>query len=68
MTGNMEYNAKIEEPNLSNSVRYENLTEEEVNSITTKILENKNLNQFITDIQEIILGYSDTDYDYDYEF
>lgn len=55
LNGKMEYNTKIEEPNLSNSVNYEELTETELNDIITKLSKNKAFTDFLNDIQ----SYSD---------
>ena len=51
--GSLKLNATIEKVNVSNSVNYQNLTNNDLNDIYTKISENKSLEKFLLDIQSI---------------
>ena len=66
---NIEYNTTIEKENIANSVNYNDLTEKGKNDIITKLESNKNIKQFISDIEEAFGSYYNyDDYDYDYDF
>lgn len=58
---------KLEMPDVSNSIDYTELTEEDMNSILSKLMENETLNLFVENI--ISISYMSTDdYDYDYSY
>ena len=60
---NIEYNVNIEKESITNSVNYEDLKEEEINDIITKLKNSKNVPEFISDIEEIYNGF----FDYNFE-
>ena len=57
-TSKAEYSDNLDLPNVSNSVDYEELTEEDMNTIKTKLMENKALVSLIAKISTYANGMS----------
>lgn len=53
-----KYNTAISKVDVSNSIAYENITQEDTNNITTKILENKTIMKLIEDISKLSTNYN----------
>lgn len=73
MNYSVKYNEKVVEPDVSNSVAYDKLTENDMKEIEENMSKNKGLTKLIEDIQKVteLLGFGSDgydDYDYDYNF
>ena len=69
--GTVKYNEKIEKADVSNSVKVDEITETQAETMMGKIMGSKGLTKLITAIEKIMPTSSyelDSDYDFDYEF
>lgn len=64
MTSSVKYNEVIQKVNVSNSIGYEELTTDDINSISTKILDNKTFMRFVEDISSLSTDF-DSSVNYD---